>query len=205
MDKPLNIVIKGYNKCAKDYLENRDLFKNIKYLNDLTSRLPNKAKILDLGCGSGIPIDRYLLEKDFEVTGVDISEEQINLAKKNLPKGDFFVGDMLEIDFPNNSFDATVSFYAIFHLPREEHASVLKNIFSILKPGGYLLVTMGLSDWEGTEKDFHGVKMFWSHYGREKNLELIKSSGFNIINEEIDTTGGEKHLVILANKLRWAY
>lgn len=203
MDKPQNIVKQGYNQCAKDYLDNRDLFKNIKYLNDLISRLSNnKAKILDLGCGCGIPIDKYLLEKDFEVTGVDISEEQINLAKNNLPEGDFFVGDMSEINFPDNSFDAVTSFYAIFHLPREKHLSVLKNIFSILKPGGYLLITMGSSDWEGTEKDFHGVKMFWSHYGREKNLELVKSAGFSILKEEIDTSGGEKHLVILANKLR---
>jgi hypothetical protein len=59
---------------------------------------------------------------------------------------------------------------------------------------------MGSSDWEGMEKDFHGVKMFWSHYGREKNLELIKSAGFNIISEEIDTAGGEKHLIIFAQK-----
>jgi ubiquinone/menaquinone biosynthesis C-methylase UbiE len=200
MDKARNIVKQGYNQCAKDYLDNRDLFKNLKYLDGLISKLSPGSKILDLGCGSGIPIDKYLLEKDFEVTGVDISEEQINLAKKNLPKGDFFVGDMSEIDFPASSFNAVVSFYAIFHLPKEEHLSVLKNIFNILKPGGYLLITMGSNDWEGTEKDFHGVKMFWSHYGREKNLELVKSAGFNILNEEIDTSGNEKHLIILAQK-----
>jgi len=200
METPKDIVRKGYNQCARDYLDNRGLFKNIKYLDDLISKLHDRAKILDLGCGAGIPVDRYLLEKNFEVIGVDISEEQIFLAKKNLPKGDFFVGDMSKINFPESSFDAVISFYAIFHLPREEHVSVLKNIYSFLKPGGFLLITMGSSDWEGTEKDFHGVKMFWSHYGREKNLELIKSAGFNIITEEIDTSGGEKHLVILATK-----
>lgn len=59
---------------------------------------------------------------------------------------------------------------------------------------------MGVSDWEGIEKDFYGVKMFWSHYDKDRNIELIKQVGFKIIYDEVDTSGGEKHLVVFAKK-----
>ena len=81
---------------------------------------------MDVGCGSGIPIDEFLLDRGFSVTGMDISEEQINLAKKNLPKGKFSVVEMSDISFPESSLDSIISFYAIFHIPREEHFSLFK-------------------------------------------------------------------------------
>lgn len=193
------IVKNGYDQCVKNYLDQRDLFKNQKYLENLIQRLKPKSKILDIGCGAGIPIDKFLIENGFNITGIDISSEQIKLAKQNLHKGNFFVKDMSEIDFPKNYFDAIISFYAIFHIKREEHQKLFDKLFSILKPNGYLLVTMGSEEWEGIE-DFHGSKMFWSHYGVDKNLEIIRNSGLKIISHEIDTSGGEKHLFIFVQK-----
>jgi len=200
MDEKRKVVKQGYDVCAVDYSETRDLFKNQKYLEDLARELPVGAKVLDLGCGAGIPIDKFLLEKGYRVTGMDISSEQLNLAKQNLPDGEFIQSDMSEVNFPEDSFDAIVSFYAIFHIPREEHEDLLKKCFALLKKDGHLLVTMGASEWEGTENDFHGAKMFWSHYGKEKNIEMVKRAGFEIVYEVVDESGGEKHLVIFARK-----
>jgi hypothetical protein len=42
--------------------------------------------------------------------------------------------------------------------------------------------------------------MFWSHFGREKNREIIENAGFEILLDEIDTSNAEKHQVILATK-----
>jgi cyclopropane fatty-acyl-phospholipid synthase-like methyltransferase len=200
MNDPRKLVKDGYNRCAQNYLKGRDPFKNRKYLELLSEKLPQRAHILDIGCGAGVPIDRYLIQKGFRVTGVDISEEQIRLAKQNNPAGIYRVQDMAEIDFPSGSFEAIVSFYAIFHIPREKHPALFSMMNAQLKPTGMILVTMGASDWEGTEEDFYGVKMFWSHYGSEKNLEIVKSSGFEIEFNEVDTSGGENHLIILAQK-----
>lgn len=200
LDDKRDLVRQGYNNCANTYSENRDLFSNNEYLEDLEKRLTPTSNILDLGCGSGIPIDKYFLDKGHRITGIDISEEQIKLARENLPSGSFFVGDMSAIDYPPNSFDAVVSFYAIFHIPREEHLALFAKLFALLKDGGYLLVTMGFSDWEGVEEDFHGVKMYWSHYDRATNIEMIKDAGFNIVYDMVDTSGGERHPVILGRK-----
>lgn len=200
LDMPCRIVKAGYNKIAKKYLKSREIFKNNKQLNLLIKRIQPGATILDIGCGAGIPIDKYLIDNGFKVTGIDISEKQIELAKSNLPKGDLKVKDMLDLEKGEFSVDAVVSFYAIFHTPRDKHLEILKKINSFLPPNGYLLVTMGSSEWEGKEKNFCGTEMVWSHYDAETNKQLIKKAGFELLYDEIDTSGGEKHLVVLARK-----
>ena len=62
------------------------------------------------------------------------------------------------------------------------------------------MVTMGASDWEGIE-DFYKTQIYWSHYGPEKNRKIIEKAGFEIIFDKIDTSGGEKHQIILARKI----
>lgn len=195
-----SFVKNQYNKLAENYLAGRDQFKNDKYLEKLNSVLSPKSHILDIGCGAGVPVDRFFIEKGHSVTGIDISEKQIELAKKNIPQGDFKVEDMSLMSDGEYSVDAAVSFYAIFHTKREMHKNILRKINSFLKKGGYLLITMGVSEWEGKEDDFFGGEMEWSHYGEEKNLELVKKANFEIIFSEVDTSGNEKHLVILARK-----
>ncbi len=189
----------GYNKAAKNYLtEFRDQFKSEKYLVRLIEILKPNSKILDVGCGAGKPIDSYLMAKGMKVTGIDISEAQIELAKFYVPEASYEFRDMSELINGEYDVDAVVSFYAIFHTPKENHPELLKTFNSFLNSGGYLLITMGANDWEGKEDNFCGSEMYWSHYGAEKNKELIEEAGFEIVFSEIDDAGGEKHLIVLA-------
>ncbi|QQS38433.1 class I SAM-dependent methyltransferase [Candidatus Woesebacteria bacterium] len=189
----------GYNIAAKNYTsEFRDQFKNEKHLAKLVDVLSPRSSILDVGCGAGKPIDSYLVSKGMKVTGIDISEAQIELAKSYVPEANYEVRDMSELQDGEYEVDAVVSFYAIFHTPRENHADLLKKFKSFLKSDGYLLITMGANDWVGKEDNFCGSEMYWSHYGADKNKELIEKAGFDIIFSEVDDAGGEKHLIILA-------
>lgn len=194
------IVRLGYDVCARKYAASRDRFRSEWHLENLARHLAEGSDILDLGCGSGQPIDAFLIARGFHVTGVDFSKEQIRLASGALPAGTFIQSDMSEVTFPPETFDAVVSFHAIFHVPRDEHAALLLRASTFLRPGGYLLVTMGANDWEGTEEDFHGVRMFWSHYGSQMNLQLIREAGFTVLSGEIHSAGDEQHLVVLAQK-----
>lgn len=198
MDK--QIVKEGYNKSAERYSSTRAQFKSNKYLDKLVKLLKSGATILDLGCGSGKPIDSYLVSRGFKITGIDISEKQIELARRNIPQATFEVKDMSELKEGEYTVDAAVSFYAIFHTPRERHHELFNKINSFLPKGGLILVTMGAGEWEGTEENFHGVKMWWSHYGSEKNRQMIEDSGFKILLDEIDDDGQERHQVVLAEK-----
>lgn len=196
-----DFVKQQYNKLAENYSAGRDVYKNDKYLEKLNSLLASNSTILDIGCGAGVPVDKYFLDRGHKIIGLDISEKQIELATKNLPDGEFKVEDMSELKEKEYSVDAVVSFYAIFHTPRETHGEILKKISSFLKINGLLLITMGSSDWEGKGDNFFGGEMSWSHFGKEKNRQLVEEAGFEILLDEIDTSGGEKHQVILAKKI----
>lgn len=191
----------GYNKAAKNYSSVfRDQFKNEKHLELLVSKLKSGSNILDVGCGAGKPIDSYLIDHGMVITGIDISEEQIKLAQINVPTAQYSVCDMSTLEEKQFSVDAVVSFYALFHTARETHLEILRKFASFIKPGGYLLITLGADEWEGSEDDFCGAEMLWSHYGAEKNLQLIQDAGFEVVFNEIDASGNEKHLVVLAKK-----
>lgn len=196
-----DLVKQGYNKAAENYSSKRDQFENNKYLEQLAKLLKPGVTVLDIGCGSGVPVDKYLVDKGFKVTGFDISEKQIELAKQNVPEASFEVKDMSGLKKGEYKVDAVVSFYAIFHTPREKHQELFKKINSFLPQGGYILVTMGAGEYEGTEEDFHGTKMWWSHYGHEKNKEIVENAGFKILLDEINTGGNERHQIIMALKV----
>jgi cyclopropane fatty-acyl-phospholipid synthase-like methyltransferase len=193
-----DLVKEGYEKAADNYAANRNQFESIKYLEQFSKLIEKGRTVLDVGCGAGKPVDEYLIKKGFAVNGIDISERMIELAKKNIPQGFYEVKDMSKLKEGEYCVDGIVSFYAIFHTPREKHHELLKKFASFMPNGGGILITMGAEEYEGFEDDFHGAKMFWSYYGAEKNTELVENAGFKIILNEIDGSANEKHQVIIA-------
>lgn len=162
--------------------------------------LPQQASVLDIGCGDGLPVDNLLIKNDFLLFGLDISPVQIERARKNLPQGSFSVKNMLALKAGDYRVDGVVSFYALFHIPRDRHLEMLKKINSFLPEKGILLITMGDKDFEGYH-DLLGTKMWSSHFGIEKNRELLIQAGFKIVLDKIDDSGQERHQVILAKKV----
>ena len=195
-----DLVRKGYNKIARKYMEVRDQFTNDRYLMMLNNLLEPNSKILDLGCGAGKPVDKFFIYHGHNLIGIDISEKQIKLAKRNTPQASYAVKDISDLRKGEYQVDAVVSFYTILHLPRETHRELFDKINSFLPEGGLALVTMASSEWEGIE-DFYGVDMYFSHYGTEKNRAIIETAGFKILLDEIDPSRGERHQVILARKM----
>jgi SAM-dependent methyltransferase len=202
------IVREGYDVLAEAFLRVRSTdSEDVRLLAELSSRLPDGARILDAGCGAGIPVASTLSER-FSVVGVDISERQIALARENVTNAEFIQADLVTLDLPDASFDAIVSYYAIIHVPRAEHPALLANFRRMLVPGGLLLVSMGASDNpDGTEDNWldGGAPMYWSHFGREDNLRMLADAGFDIIWERLVTEeeefGGGTHLFVLAECL----
>jgi ubiquinone/menaquinone biosynthesis C-methylase UbiE len=175
-----DLVKEGYNRCATKYADARTGEEHPE-LAMLIGRLPEGASVLDIGCGGGIPVCLQLAKRA-NVTGIDISPAMIELAKKNVPSGNFACSDIMSVEFPDSSFDAVTSFYAIFHLPKEEHEELFCRIYRWLIPGGYLLATFARRDESPyTEDDFFGVTMYWSNFGIKQYREMLDRLGFSII------------------------
>ena len=197
---PVDVVRSGYNRAAGRYAASRDRFDSLSHLERFTELLPPPATVLDVGCGCGVPVAQFLVERGYEVGGIDISPRQVDLARKLVPGASFEVQNMLDLKEGEYSVDGMVSFYAVFHTPREGHGELLRRFASWIRPGGVLLITMGAAKWEGTEADFHGVEMYWSHFGADTNRELVESAGFHVHTAEIDARNDEAHQVILATR-----
>jgi SAM-dependent methyltransferase len=197
------LVQHGYDQCAAEY-EAARRGKASPELDLLMGRLSPGARILDVGCGAGVPVAQRLAER-FHVTGVDISGEQIRLARLNVPTGEFIQGDILSVDFPPASFDAVTAFYSIFHLPRGEHPELLRRIRGWLKPGGYLLATLSAQAEDAyTEDDFFDVTMYWSNYGLDEYKSMLTQLGFELLETAVIGHGyaeeaqAEHHPLVLA-------
>lgn len=195
-----DLVHQSYDQVADAYLAQRDQSSTIAYLERFIELLLPHSRVLDIGCGAGLPVDLHLLEHGFQVIGLDVSPRQIELARQHNPSASYEVKDMQLLTLGEYTVDAVVSFYAIFHIPREQHRNLFEVLRSYLPVGGLLLVTMGSTDWEGVD-DFHGVPMFWSHYDAPTNRALVEDAGFDVSVDEIDTSDGERHQVILARAI----
>ncbi|MHA1367554.1 MAG: class I SAM-dependent methyltransferase [Candidatus Heimdallarchaeota archaeon] len=197
------IVRQGYDKVADEYLATRsEEDEEVKLLPDFMSRLPEGSRILDAGCGAGEPITRILSEK-FEVIGVDISRKQIEIAREILPQCEFVWQDMTTLTYPNDHFDGIISYYAIPHVPREEHKGLLENLHRMLRTDGLALLCFATTDDPGTVvDDFFGVKMYWSSFDAGTNVEMLKDTGFTVVWIKLifDDVTDEQHLFVLAKK-----
>lgn len=184
MGNSKQIVREGYDACGTTYNEARALDPSPE-LNCLLNELPPLARVLDIGCGGGVPVTAVLAERA-TVIGVDISEVQIAQARSQVPKATFILGDIMSQEFTPSFFDAIVAFYTIFHLPRAEHGLLFERIARWLRPGGYFLATLANTDHPGyTEPDFFGANMYWSHFNSEWYVSRLRELDFQIIRRGI--------------------
>ena len=198
--KKEEIVRKGYNEIAPHFSVFRSQFSNEQELDFLCSLLPENAKILDVGCGNGIPVVRYLIRKGYSITGVDISEQMLELARKNVPEAEYHRYDMNDLDFEDSSFHGITALYSIFHVPKEKHFKIFQNFYRMLKPGGVVFFCVGHEEGDDLSEFLGGIEMFWSNNQPEKTIELVKEAGFNVLFEEVLDRGDELQFWVFAQK-----
>ena len=199
MNEISKLVEQGYNKIAETYYSHRDLNKFNKELEKFASFLSDTIHVLDVGCGAGIPTTKFLVNKGIKVTGIDLSDTMLRLARENVPSAQFIKMDMNDLKFDENTFDGIISVFALFHVPKENHFDIFKKFFDILKPGGILLINTGISESEGTSR-FLGVPMFWGNFSPKITLDLVKKAGFSIISENVLQRGGEYQYWVYGKK-----
>jgi len=154
-----------------------------RFVDELALRLPDGARVLDLGCGDGSKTGR--LADRFDAVGVDVSERQLELARANAPGATFVHADLTELQFPDATFDAVTALYSIMHAPRDEHSALLARFRGWLKPGGHLLLSMSTVGGPDRFEVWLGVEMFFSGFDAETNGRVVRDAGFEVLVEEV--------------------
>ena len=195
-----------YDGFADTYEENRGLFDMTEILVDFRSRLADDSgRMLDLGCGAGEPFARFFLDEGWEVTGVDFSGRMLELAARYVPEMRTMHSDIRNVNFDPESFDAIVSVFCLFHVPRADHVDLFRKIRRWLRPGGKALFTYatkaytGEDEFDGTIR-FMGQDLFYSHTTPEKLSEQLRGAGLAVEAAVYRTIADETFLWVTACK-----
>ncbi len=185
MKKTIKANIKSvYRKYAKEFDEKIASLEiyNASY-DYLLEKIQDGAAVLDLACGPG-NVSFYLKQykPDLRITGVDISEEMIELAKARIKDGAFILKDICEIGF-DTKFDCVICAFGIPYLDLEATAHVMQTIKKSLKPNGHYYI----SYIEGTGKGYaqqsftHNDELFIFSHPEEDVLGILDQQALSVI------------------------
>jgi SAM-dependent methyltransferase len=165
----------------------------------LVSSLEPGSRILDVGCGTGLPLTRALLSLRFEVVGVDSSARMLEHFRKNCPTGRAILGTIQSCDLEGMPFDAAIAWGVLFHMPHAEQANVLASVSRGLKRGARFLFTSG--DENGTIEGapMNGVPFRYWSFDRTGYERLLDAHGCKLVETHEDAGG---NVYYLAEKLR---
>ncbi|HEV7700798.1 MAG TPA: class I SAM-dependent methyltransferase [Pyrinomonadaceae bacterium] len=177
------------------------------YVDEILKGVPPGAKVLDLGCGTGNPIAKHIVERGFRVVGYDQSNELLAIAKTVVPEGEFIHADMVDVEF-EGTFAAAVAWDSIFHVERKHHAAIYTKIAASLDDGGRLLLSVGASDAasaedpnaEGFTSQMFGQAFFYSGYATDVSRALLETAGFEIELWELDDPASHGHIAVIGRK-----
>lgn len=154
----------------------------------LVDSLPQGSRVLDLGCGTGLPTARQLGDGGLRVTGVDLSPVMLALARRNAPDADLVRADLADLVegglLATGSFAGVAAFFSLLMLPRREIPEALGAIHELLEPGGLLALAMVEADVDDVSIPFLGNTIRVSGYLRDELHEVVKDAGFEVIKED---------------------
>jgi cyclopropane fatty-acyl-phospholipid synthase-like methyltransferase len=169
------------------------------YVDLVLEGLQSGARVLDLGCGTGNPVAKYIVEKGFRVVGVDQSEKMLEIAKQEIPEAEFIQGDMISVQLPDG-FTAAIAWDSIFHIERKHHAAIFHKLAESLAPGGRLLLSVGGSGADEFTSEMFGHTFFYSGHKPEVTRKLLVAEGFEIEVWEVDDPSSRGHIAVIAKK-----
>lgn len=200
------LVRRGYDAISLAYRSDggaphassdEDTRRHERWAEELTGLLPPQARVVDLGCGAGVPVTRALTGGGRAVLGVDFSGVQLARARSLVPGARFVRADMAALQLRPASVDAVTACYSLTHLPLTDQRALLGRIAGWLRPGGYLLALVGAAWWTATER-YLGVDMFWDHADTGTYLRWLGEAGLTPVWHRHIPEGITGHTLILA-------
>lgn len=147
------------------------------------NNVPGAGTIVDVGCGSGVPIAEVLIDAGFSVYGIDASRKLVNAFRHRFPDAPCICEPVQESQFFEASFDAAIAVGLLFLLPPADQREVIHRIAAALKPTGQLLFSCPLEtcEWDDPLTGRRSRSL-----GHEAYQDLLCGAGLQLVGCEID-------------------
>ncbi|HEY3708921.1 MAG TPA: class I SAM-dependent methyltransferase [Amycolatopsis sp.] len=176
---------------------------------ELLAVLPEQARVLDIGSGTGRPVAADLTAAGHRVTGLDVSAEMVRIAREQVPGAEFRQVDVREFDSAEGSWDAVCAFFPFLQMPRADTEGVLAAIARWLVPGGRFSLITVPHDIEDVPVDFLGHPVRITSFAADDLVARVRVAGLEVVGTRSelvapDQPGAEpeEHLLITARKPR---
>lgn len=197
MTSPSRQIIGLYQRHADawDRRRGKSLFER-PWLDRFTALIPRGAEVLDVGCGSGEPMARHLVEQGYRVTGVDSSPPLIDLCRARFPEHDWHVADMRALSL-GRPFAGILAWDSFFHLDAADQRGMFAVFREHAAPGAALMFTSGPSHGEAIG-EFEGEPLFHASLDPEEYRALLAEHGFHVVHHVADDPACGHHTIWLA-------
>lgn len=191
-------IIGLYQRYAStwDQDRTRTLFEKA-WLDRFLAIAGQNASILDLGCGMGEPIARYLIEQGCSVTGVDTSHTFIDLCRNRFPDQEWIVGDMRNRVL-GKQFQGILAWDSFFHLNHADQRGMFSVFRQHAAPKAALLFTSGSSYGEAIG-EYQGDPLYHASLDTAEYESLLQEQGFEVVSHVVDDATCGHHTVWLAS------
>lgn len=166
------------------------------WLDRFLAFVPSGGAILDIGCGSGEPIARYLVGCGRRVTGVDSSEKLIALCRQRMPDQDWLVADMRRLML-GKAFEGLIAWDSFFHLTDDDQRAMFPIFRAHACAGAALMFTSGPAGGEAMG-EFGGEPLYHASLAPEEYRSLLAANGFEVVDFRPEDPGCGGHSVWLA-------
>ena len=181
--------MREYDAIAEWYASDRNHTVGVPEVAAVASSIAPGSRVLDIGCGNGIPITRALLDAGHHVVGLDSSREMLARFHVNLPETPVVRGQVQRCAFADETFDAAVASGVLFHLTQDDQAGAFASVSRVLKPGAPFLFTAGDTD-DGTgdalEGTMNGVTFSYYSYSTEGYRRVLREHGLTLLDVHAD-------------------
>jgi len=189
---PADNVISLYREHAAAFEKNRNHeFIERTWLNRFLDLLPgSQPDVLDIGCGSGAPMARYLIQNGCRVTGVDTSLPLLARARESFLEQRWVAADMRQMPV-TGSFHGLLAWHSFFHLSPEDQRPMFATFRRLAAPGAVLMFTSG-TRLCGAIGQFEGKPLYHGSLDTSEYRELLCANGFAVVRHVDDdaTCGG---------------
>jgi SAM-dependent methyltransferase len=190
-------IVGLYQRHARAWAHDRGnrLFETA-WLDRFCDLLPTGATVLDIGCGSGEPIARYLIELGYAVTGVDSSSEMIAICEGHFPCRDWRIADMRALSL-GRTFNGILAWDSFFHLCPDDQRRMFPVFRKHAALRATLMFTSGPSHGEAIGA-YQGEPLYHASLDSAEYYALLDRNGFEVVTHVIEDPNCGLHTIWLA-------